>query len=383
VSDFKVVPVNDRAGIAAFIAAGRRAQSVNPQWVEPVHDEIRAMFDPRRAPFMLQNTIQPFVAFLDGKPVGRIVATIDHAHLAKHKDDCGFFGFIDAIDDLNIFRALFGEAEDFLRLKGMKTIRGPFSVTINHESGLLIDGFKEPHVVHTNHAPPYYARHIETLGYKKAIDLVAYVCRVSEARAPSRVERVAKDPILQQIELHTLSPWSWRREFPRLLSVFNDGWADNTWAVPVSDAEAKYIAHLSMPVSKPRWMHIARYKGEDVAIAVQIPDVNEALRGLNGKLLPFGAAKLLWRVHVRGTRMTRVPMVGIAKKWRGSKVAMLASSRLFARIIDDARKAAVEEVEYSWMLENNTIAINALRRLPARLTRTFRIYERPLTSPEI
>jgi hypothetical protein len=381
VNEIKVVPVVDRAGISAFIAAGKRAQSINPHWVEQVHDEIRTIFSPRRPPFMRVNTVQPFVAFRDGLPVGRIVATVDRTHLARHKDDCGFFGFVDAIDDDAVFAALFAEAEKFLRAEGMRIIRGPFSLNINHESGLLVHGFDEPHVVRTNHAPPHYARHIEALGYKKAVDLVAYVCRVAQSGFPARVARLAASPTAPKIEIHSLSLRSWSRDFPRLLSLYNDAWSENSWAIPVSDEEARFIARLTLPVSKPGWIRIARYKGDDIAAVVQVPDVNEALRGLGGKLLPFGAAKLLWRVHVRGTRMARVPIVGVAKKWRGSKVAMYAVSRLFARSIEDARKAGVEEVEYSWMLETNHFALNTMRHLPARHTRTFRIYERALAPP--
>jgi hypothetical protein len=379
VNDVKIVPVDDRAGITAFIEAGRRAQSVNPQWIEPVHDEIRTIFSRRRAPFMRENTIQPFVAFRDGQPIGRIVATLDRAHLAKHQDNCGFFGFIDAIDDHSVFAALFGKAEDFLRAHGMQRARGPFSLTINHESGLLISGFDQPHVVKTNHAPPHYSRHIEALGYSKVVDLVAHVCRVAESDFPERVARLAANPAAPKIEIHGLTLLNWNRDFPRLLSLYNDAWADNSWATPVSEDEARFIAHLTLPVSKPHWIRIARYKNEDIAAVVQIPDVNEALRGLRGKLLPFGAAKLLWRIHVRGTRMARVPIAGVVRKWRGTKVAMYAVSRLFAQSIEDARRAGVEEVEYSWMLEDNHFALNTMRRLPARLTRTFRIYERTLT----
>jgi hypothetical protein len=378
VKEVKVVPVVDRAGIAAFIAAGRRAQSVNPHWVEPVHDEIRMLFNPRRAPFMRENDIQPFVAVQDGEPVGRIVATVHRAHLAIHKDDCGFFGFIDAIDDRAVFAALFAEAEKFLRAHGMRMIRGPFSLTINHESGLLVHGFDEPHVVKTNHAPAHYAQHIEALGYNKAVDLVAYVCRVAESDFPTRVARLMASPGAPNIEVYSLSLRSWNRDFPRLLRLYNDAWSENSWATPVSDEEAHFIARLSLPVSKPGWIRIARYKDEDIAACVQVPDVNEALRGLGGKLLPFGVVKLLWRVHIRGTRMARVPIVGVARKWRGTKVAMLAVSRLFARSIEDARNTGVEEVEYSWMLEDNHFALNTMPRLPARHTRTFRIYERAL-----
>ena len=373
----RVVPVNDRTGIAAFIAAGKRAQSVNPRWVQPLDEEMRTIFDPRRMPFMRENVVQPFVAFVDNEPVGRIAATIEAAHLARFDDRCGFFGFIDAIDDRAVFAALFAEAEAFLRSRGMRIARGPFSLSINHESGLLIEGFDEPHAVRTNHSPPHYAAHIDALGYRKAMDLVAYVCRVADCHTPERVARIA-DERDSRIEYHQLSLRTWSRDFPRILALYNDAWSDNEWATPVSPAEAKFIARLMLPACKPGWIRIASYDGEDVAVAVHIPDANEGLRGLEGKLLPFGLAKFLWRIHVRGTRMTRAPMTGIARKWRNTKIAALAVSGLVARTIQDARDAGVEEIEYSWMLETNTNAINSVRNLPARHTRTFKIYERPL-----
>jgi hypothetical protein len=378
VSELRIVPVADRGGIGAFIAAGRRGQSVNPHWIEPVQAEIRMLFNPRRTPFMRENVIQPFVAFRDGEPVGRIVATVDRAHLAKFDDGCGFFGFIDAIDDHDVFAALLAEAEQFLRAQGMRIARGPFSLTINHESGLLVHGFDQPHVVRTNHSPPHYARHIEGLGYVKAMDLVAYVCRVAESNLPARVARAAASRNAPRIEFQALSLRHWNRDFPRVLALYNDAWSDNAWATPVGREEARLIGRLMLPVCRPGWIRIATYRGEDVAVATQIPDANEALRGLGGKLAPFGFAKLLWRIHVRGTRMTRAPITGVAKKWRNTKAAAFAVSGLVARSIEDARKAGAEEIEYSWMLETNTVAINNVRGLPARHTRTFRIYERAL-----
>ena len=130
VTGLRVVPVDDGAGIAAFIAAGRRAQASNTHWVEPAHEEIRTIFSRRKAPFMRENVVQPFVAFLDGEPVGRIVATIEAAHLKKFDDACGFFGFIDAIDDHAVFAALFAEAERFLRSRGHAD--GARSVQFDH-----------------------------------------------------------------------------------------------------------------------------------------------------------------------------------------------------------------------------------------------------------
>ena len=371
----EVIPVNDRAGISAFIEAGRRAQSINPRWVEPVHQEMRMIFDPRRGPFLRENVIQPFVAFRNGEPVGRIVATIEAAHEKRFTDACGFFGFINSIDDHAVFAALFAGAERFLRERGMRLVRGPFSLTINHESGLLVDGFDQPHVVRTNHSPPHYAGHIEKLGYRKAMDLVAYVCRVADAE-PRRVDRVVERG--PRLEFHRLSLLNWNRGFKRVLALYNDAWSGNEWATPVGAEEAKFIAQLMLPACKPGWIRIASYKGEDVALAVHIPDANEALQGLHGKLLPFGFARFLWRIHVTGTKMTRAPMTGVARKWRNTKVGALAVSALVAKTVEDARAAGVEKIEYSWMLETNTDAINGVRTLPAHHTRTFRIYEKIL-----
>jgi hypothetical protein len=260
----------------------------------------------------------------------------------------------------------------------MRIARGPFSLTINHESGLLVHGFGERHVVRTNHSPPHYAAHIESLGYAKALDLVAYVCRVAESDFPERLARVTSKGDSPRIKCHSLSLRNWSRDFPRVLALYNDAWSDNAWATPVGDEEARLIARVMLPASKPGWIHIAVHEGEDVAVSVQIPEANEALRGLGGKLLPFGFAKFLWRVHVRGTRMTRVPMTGVAKKWRNTRVGAMAVSALTARTIQDARDAGVEEIEYSWMLETNNDAVNGVRNLPSRHTRTFRIYERTL-----
>ncbi len=376
--DLRVVPVVDRRGIEWFIAAARRAQAGNARWVEPVHDEIRMMFNPRRTPFMRENAVQPFVALRNGEPVGRIVATVDRGHIAKFNDSSGFFGFIEAIDDRAVFAGLFGEAEQFLKAHGMKTARGPFSLTINHESGLLVYGFDEPHVVRTNYAPAYYAEHIEALGYAKAMDLLAYVCRVAESDLPGRVARLAGSRGAPQIEFHSLSFWKWGRDFQRVLKLYNDAWSDNAWATPLSEEEARLISRLTLPVSRPAWIRIATFKGEDVAVAAQIPDANEALQGLHGRLWPFGFARLLWRIHVRGARMTRAPITGVAKRWRNTKVAAFAVSGLVARSIEDARRAGVEEIEYSWILETNEIALNSVRSLPARHTRTFRVYEKAL-----
>jgi GNAT superfamily N-acetyltransferase len=371
--------VQSPADVAAFMTAGKRAQSGNSRWIEPLHDEVRKVFDNQRSPLMLENEIQPFIAFRDGQPAGRIVAVVNRAHLEKYHDACGHFGVIDAIDDRDVFAVLLQHAADFLRARGLRRMRGPFSLSINHEAGLLVKGFDQPHVVRTNHAPPYYGRHIEALGMRKAMDLFAYVCRIAESDFPERVAKTAdRFDSAKQIQTYGLALTRWPTEFSRVLRLYNDAWKDNWSSIPVSNAEARLIADLTLPVAKPSWIRIAQWRGEDIAVVAQMPDVNEALVGLGGKLGPSGWVRMLWRIHGRGTRMTRIPMIGIASRWRGTRIGSMAVSLLLAEAITKARGAGIEATEISWILECNRAMLNLARRLPAHRTRTFRIYEREL-----
>lgn len=371
--------VQSAADIEAFIAAGRRAQMGNQRWIEPVRDETRWAFDKKHSPLMLENEIQPFVALRDGEPVGRIVAVVNRAHLEKYCDACGQFGLIDGIDDRDVFVALFERAAAFLRDHGMRRMRGPFSLSINHETGLLVQGFDQRHVVRTNHAPPHYAAHIEALGLRKAMDMFAYVCTIAESDFPERVVALAsRFDRAKDIHTYGLSLHRWSAQFPRVLELYNEAWRNNWSSIPVSPAEARLIARLMLPVSKPSWIRMAQWQGEDIAVVSQIPDVNEALEGLDGSLLPFGWARMLGRVHGRGTRMTRIPMIGVAPRWRGTRIGSMAISLLLAEAITQARSAHVEATEISWMLETNHAVLNLVASLPARQTRTFRVYERDL-----
>jgi hypothetical protein len=367
------------ADIAAFMAAGKHAQSGNANWIEPLRYELVRVLDRKRSPLMIENDVQPFVAFRDGEPAGRITAVVNRAHLEKYHDSCGHFGLIDAIDDREVFAALLDHAASFLRSRGLRRMRGPFSLSVNHEAGLLVSGFDQRHVARTNHAPPYYGQHIEALGLRKAMDLFAYVCSIAETDFPERVEKIAsRFDRSKQIKTYGLSLTRWRTEFPRVLRLYNDAWRNNWSSVPVSGAEAELIADLTLPVAKPSWIRMAQWEGEDIAILSQIPDVNEALNGLNGRLLPFGWARMLWRIHVRGTRMTRIPIIGIASRWQKTRIGAMAVCMLLAEAITKARAAGIKEMEISWILETNQAMLNLARNLPARQTRTFRIYERDL-----
>jgi len=371
--------VFDRAGLAAFDEAARRAQASNPRWVAPLRMEVYEAFDRKHSPLVKENAIRAFVAYDGGVPIGRIATIVNRAYLKKYADNIGHFGLLDAVDDPAVFTSLLDTAAASLREHRLSAMHGPFSLSINHETGLLVEGFDYPHIVRTNHAPPYYAAHMEAAGCRKIMDVFAAACPIAKCDFPERVaEMVRSSEIASEIETRGLTFRRWGREFPLILSLYNDAWQDNWGAVPVSNDEAKMIAHLMLPVSKPSWIRVAYWRGEPIATVAQIPDVNEALAPLHGRLLPFGWARLLTHIHLRGTNRTRIPMIGVAKRWRGTPVGSLAIRMLLAEAILQARKAHVEEAEISWMLETNHAILKLVASVPARHTRTFRIYEKAI-----
>lgn len=376
--ELAVRPVEDRAGFDAFLTAARHAEAGNPRWVEPARTYMDALLG-ARSPVRAENHLGLFVAYRAGRPVGRIAAVVNRAHLAKYKDGTGQFGLFESIDDPVVAAGLLDAAATFLRAHGLRRITGPFSLTINHETGLLVDGFAEPHVAHTNHAPPFYAALIEGQGFGKVMDVQAWAVRPDATDFPARVAAAAaRVPDRDAITIEGVTLRRWAAQTRQINDLYNEIWQDNWGSVPVSAAEGRMIAWLTLPTSKLPWLRIASVRGEPIALLTQIPDVNEALQGLGGRMLPFGWSRLLWRIHGRGTRTTRIPMFGLKRSWHRTRLGALAANLLMADALAQAKTAGAAEVEISWILETNTVFLNMMAGLPARRTRTFRIYERTL-----
>jgi hypothetical protein len=367
--------------MTAFIRAAHRAQGSNPKWAPSLDMEAHEFFDPKHSPFAKENEIECYVALKDGEPVGRIAAIMNRAHLACHKDQTGHFGFIESIDDPAVFKALTDEAARFAAARGLTRLMGPFSASINHEVGILIEGFDEIHMVRTNYAPPYYARHLEALGFTKAMDLIAFGVGTG-AHVDDPLQRIrAVDLAWKQrggLKTYGLTYRTWFSSFKRLLELFNDAWAENWGAIPISSAEVDFIAKLMLPVIKPSWIRIAEWHGEPIAIVAQIPNANEAFAELKGKLLPLGWWHLMKRIHITGTRTSRIPIAGSVKKWRNSRIGHMAIARMMLESFEIARANKIEKVEISWVLETNRPAIQGIEFFGSYPMRKFRVFERPI-----
>jgi hypothetical protein len=237
-----VRPVLTKADKLTFLKVPFEIYKDDKNWVAPLYLERLEHLDPKKNPYFEHAVAQLFIAEKNGKAVGRISAQIDHLHLERYKDGCGQFGFLESIDDANVFKALFKSAEDWLRSKGIKRVRGPFSFSINDESGLLIDGFDTPPNSFMGHALPYFQTQTEAAGFKKAKDLHAYI-RDMRIPLPAVLERIYKRGLATgNVSIRSMNKSDIQNEIKIVIDIFNDAWSNNWGYVPFTEKELAMLA---------------------------------------------------------------------------------------------------------------------------------------------
>ncbi len=347
-------------------------------WVAPLYFERFEHLNLKKNPYFQHGEAQLFLAEVDGKPIGRISAQVDRLHLERYNDATGQFGFLEAPNDPAIFTALFAAAEGWLKSRNMKRARGPFSFSINDEMGLLVDGFDSPPNMMMGHALPYYAARVEDAGFTKAKDVIAYHY---DGRTPLRkplsvaYERAMRSP---DIEVRPLDKKNLARDLDIILSIHSDAWSDNWGFIPFTPEEIRVLGdNLKILVNK-NYIAIASYKGVPAAFSVTLPNINEWIAGLNGKLLPLGWAKLVWKLFGSAPNSVRMPLMGVRKEYHGT----LTGSSLALAVIETVRRYHVSRGtchgELSWILEDNRPMRHMIEALGATPYKTYRIYEKAL-----
>lgn len=374
-STIRLEVVSERKQLRDFLALPHRLYSSDPAWVAPLDFEQRQRFSPHNH-FFQHARWRGWVAFKDGRPVGRITAQIDEMHLQQHADGAGYFGMLEADDDPAVFSALFGAAEDWLRSEGMQCIRGPFNLHINEEVGLLVDGFSTPPFVLMGHARPYYGSAVEAQGYKPVQDLLAYHVR-PDFEAPRVMTKLAQR-VSERVVVRCASRKDLLRDAEIMRDIFNDAWQNNWGFVPLAAAEWEDTVNTLIKLMPDEYIQIAELDGEPVAFIVALPNINEATRDLKGKLLPFGWLKLLWRLKVRHPRTARIPLMGVRQEHQHSRLG----PTLAFLVIDGVRKAlharGVENVEMGWILESNAGMRNIIETIGGKAYKRYRLYEKLL-----
>jgi len=368
----EITPVRSRGELGRFIKMAWPLYEGNKHWVPPLISDLKELLTPGKHPFWDNAERELFLATRDGKTVGRIAAIVSRRHNEAYNDRTGFFGFYESVDSQEVAHALYGAAADWLRSRGMKSMRGPLNPNINEEIGFVVKGFDDDPFVMMPYTLPYYPRLTEAEGFKKAKDVHSYWAETS-AGMPPKVERIVEmvkkryDVTVRPVDMKNLTA-----EARLIKEVHDEAWRKNWGAVPLTNAEFEHVVHKLKPIAIPELVPIVELEGKAVAMAVAAPDVNQILRYANGRLFPFGFIKVL--VNQRKVNRFRILLLGVQSAYRRCGFDAL----LYHEIYKAARKHGFVGGEFSWILEDNVKMIRIIEGWGGRLTKTYRLYEKPL-----
>jgi GNAT superfamily N-acetyltransferase len=369
-----VAPVRGSQDRRAFIEFPYQLYRGDPLWIPPLRRDVAHLLSPTH-PFHQHAQVELFLARTTGpgggRVVGRIAAVKNDAHLAQHHDGAGFFGFFETERRPEIAAPLFDAAAAWLGARGLTVMRGPASFSLNEECGLLVSGFDTPPYVMMPHNPSWYQALIEGCGFTKAKDLIAYHHEMSEL--PERLVRVeARLAARHQITIRTLDMKQFTKEVERVRTLYNAAWSANWGNVPMTDAEFDDLAKQLKPVVMPDLVQFASVRGELAGFALALPDLNVALRHMNGRLLPIGWALGLW--YGRQIKTARVLTLGVLPKYRRTGAAEL----LFLAMVRNAFAHGIKSGESSWILEDNLLMRQAIENVGGKAYKTYRLYDKPI-----
>lgn len=374
-STIEVVEVESASQLRRFIAYPNTLYKDDPNYVAPLTSERLEFFDFKKNPFYRSAKAKLFLARRNGQIVGRIATCVNFNHNEFHGEQTGFFGFFDCPDNYEIASMLLKVAMITLKREGMEKMRGPMSFSTNHECGFLIEGFDSPPVVMMPYNQPYLPKLAERFGLKKAMDLLAYKL-ISDDPIPERIQTVA-DRIRRRagITLRSINMSDFDNEARRINSIYRDAWEKNWGFVPMTEEEFFHMARQLKQIIDPNLVIIAEHEGKPVAFSLAVPDVNQALIHLNGKLLPVGLLKLLWHTKIRNKiKGARIIMLGVMPRFQKRGI----DSMLYVSTYQRGVERGYTWAELSWILETNDLMRRGAEQLGAKMYKRYRIVEMPL-----
>jgi GNAT superfamily N-acetyltransferase len=366
--------VRGRGELKRFIRLPWRIYADHPHWVPPLLADMKTVLDRTKHPYHQHADSEYFLAWRGGEVVGRIAATVNHRYNEFHEERTGFFGFFECIQDESVATALLRAAEEWLRERGMERVHGPVSFSTNEEAplGLLVDGFEHPPILMTGYNPTWYSTLIEAGGYAKAKDLVSFRL-TNSAHPPERLVRgVERLERREGIRVRPIDVRRFREELDSIKEIYNRSWERNWGFVPMTDAEIEFAAKEFRPVLDPSLCLIAEVEGEPVGFSLVLPDYNQVLRHLNGRLFPFGIFKFLW--HRRKIDRVRILTLGLIPGYRRRGL----DAMMYLRIFQAAARGGYHWGEASWILEDNWEIRRGMERCGGEVYKTYRIYEKKL-----
>lgn len=373
--EIDIVEVSSRSALKKFITFPWKVYAGDPNWVPPLIIERKAFFDRKKNPFYRYAKVQLFLAVYKGEVLGRIAACVNFAHNQFHQEKVGFFGFFESVENYDVAYRLLKVAMIALKRAGMEAMRGPMNFSTNHEVGLLIDAFDQPPMVMMTYNPAYYVDYFERFGLNKEKDLIAFKLTRDDI-PPERMQK-----IVERIRgrsgatFRKLDVSDFRNELMKVIKVYNDAWEDNWGFVPLHEDEFIHIGKDMKQILDKDLALFAEVDGEPAGFALALPDINQVLIKLNGRLFPFGLVKLLWNTKVRNkVDQARVITMGVVRKFQKRGIDNVFYLDLFNNGCAKGYKMA----ELSWVLEDNQLMVSAAETLGAKRYKTYRIYQAPL-----
>ncbi|MDQ6815047.1 MAG: hypothetical protein M3040_15030 [Bacteroidota bacterium] len=371
-----VSPVATKKQLATFIDFPHDLYSNDPNYVPELFIAQRDILTPGKHPFHEHSSLQCFLATDDNNKVkGRIAAILNNNHNAFNKTNDGFFGFFDSINDQVVARALFDEAEKWLRAKGVSNMIGPVNPSTNETVGVLIDGFDKPPVAMMTYNQPYYLKLYEQNGLHKQVDLFAYDIRTDTVsdRAVKLQEALMKRLDSKGITIRKINVKDFKNEVAKVREIYNSAWDRNLGFVPATENEFNYLAKDLKMILDPDFCLVAEHNGNMVGFALAVPDVNQIqIKIKKGRLFPTGIFKLL--LGLKKVDYVRIITLGVIENYR----KMGIEACFYAQIIKKAAEKKIKGGEGSWILETNELMNKALQNINGKVYKKYRIYEKSL-----
>lgn len=379
----EIVPVHTKRQRQAFVDLPFRLYRDDPNWVPPLKGEALGLITPEKNGWFSHAKAQLFLAMRGGAVVGRISAHIDTLAQDMPAErgfgpGSGQWGLMDAEDE-GVFRALLERAEEWLRGEGVTFALGPISMSIWEEPGLLIQGYDHPPTVMMGHHKPAYRAWIEAAGYEPVKQLLTYDLDITQEFPPLVRRIIRSGENNPSIVIREVDKRKFFEEAQIILEILNDAWSDNWGFVPLTEPEIADVGVKLKPIVFNDLIRIAELDGKPVAFMITLPDLNEAIRPLNGSLLPFGWAKLLWWLRKPRVRTMRVPLMGVRKELQSSRLA----GQLAFMMIEAIRKASVDHYgasrgEIGWVLDDNQGMNSIATAIESRVNKVYQVYRRTL-----
>ncbi|MBM4399841.1 MAG: GNAT family N-acetyltransferase [Candidatus Cloacimonetes bacterium] len=370
----EVRPVISKKDLMMFIMLPFRLYKDDPNWVAPLINDQKKFFTPMENPYYQHSEVMLFLAWENGKAIGRITAQTNTRHNLEHKDKVGFFGFFECEDNQAAADALFAKAVEWNKSRGMDTVRGPMNFSVNDECGLLVEGFNTPPFVMMTHHLPYYERLIVSAGFSKVKDLYAYL--LERKTMPEKIEKAAQYIMKRNngLAIRTLSKnkKQMKEDIATIFKVYRKAWEYNWGFVPVTEAEFDHLVKTLLPIVEPDLVLIAEVNGEPAGFSLALPNYNEVLKVMHGRVNPITVTKALFKS--KRIRSARAITMGVIKEYQKRGIDIVFNYHSYK----NGLPKGFFKGEFSWVLEDNVMMIREAEMLGAHIHKVYRLFDKAI-----